>query len=337
MAKTALAILAFAAPAFPEYFRGYVDLYYDAPTETLYVQGFNMGSYTSAYYYSSGLTVRLYLDLRDDMTGGTELRSVSISTTPDSGTTPDISFQHQPVIAGRKYTVLGSHSLRAVYKYLQFEGHDCYYKCVLSDWFDVGGFSLLAPQSYPPATPDLTVYAPQIPVTKITEVVVDSATISNATPSPCGNPQIDIVYGEYRNPVYATTYSPNCGDFATGVSTPNFGWNELNTGNDFQYGIFRGSLTTGVECARRENGNTPLCINSAYRNPARNLRIGGATNSRHIFGDAVDFSALAGSTLRANVNIVGRACGACREPPDRTPTWIHYDWRPGGCPVDWIP
>lgn len=39
----------------------------------------------------------------------------------------------------------------------------------------------------------------------------------------------------------------------------------------------------------REHFNKPLIINSGYRCPTHNKKIGGASKSRHIVGDAVDF------------------------------------------------
>lgn len=150
----------------------------------------------------------------------------------------------------------------------------------------------------------------------------------------CGNAALDNLYDEYRDSAYGTSYRPACADFATNVSTAHFTFQELNTSNSYSYGIFRQTLTAGVECARQANGGTPLVINSAFRGPHRNQQVGGATESRHIYGDAVDFSAPAGHSLRINHNNVKTTCGACREPIDMTPTWIHFDWR-GTCPPLW--
>jgi len=40
----------------------------------------------------------------------------------------------------------------------------------------------------------------------------------------------------------------------------------------------------------REHFNKPLIINSGYRCESHNKKIGGATHSRHVVGDAVDFT-----------------------------------------------
>jgi uncharacterized protein YcbK (DUF882 family) len=85
----------------------------------------------------------------------------------------------------------------------------------------------------------------------------------------------------------------------------------------------------------RRTGVRHLTVNSAYRNPSKQYVIDPQTpNSRHVYGDAVDFSAPPGSSLRADVDKIKSACGACREPMYKTPTWIHYDWR-GQCPPEW--
>ncbi|TQR42925.1 peptidase M15 family protein [Campylobacter sp. MIT 12-8780] len=44
-----------------------------------------------------------------------------------------------------------------------------------------------------------------------------------------------------------------------------------------------------VLCEIREHFNAPLIINSAYRCKEHNKKVGGAPNSRHTHGDAVDF------------------------------------------------
>jgi hypothetical protein len=52
-------------------------------------------------------------------------------------------------------------------------------------------------------------------------------------------------------------------------------------------GIIR--IAHNLEEVRAFLGNKPIRINSWYRDPATNARVGGASQSRHLSGDAVDF------------------------------------------------
>ncbi|MEL6139009.1 MAG: D-Ala-D-Ala carboxypeptidase family metallohydrolase [Cyanobacteria bacterium J06628_6] len=53
------------------------------------------------------------------------------------------------------------------------------------------------------------------------------------------------------------------------------------------YGIIR--IAKVMEDVRKRLGNRPIKINSWYRDPTTNRRVGGASRSRHLVGDAVDF------------------------------------------------
>lgn len=90
-----------------------------------------------------------------------------------------------------------------------------------------------------------------------------------------------------------------------------------------------------------EIGNATLTINSGYRNPFKNRLISAAQESRHIYGDAADIrlSDVSGdgvADFRDRELIVSAAQqhGACVEPDELTPTWVHMDWR-GACPTGW--
>jgi uncharacterized protein YcbK (DUF882 family) len=48
-------------------------------------------------------------------------------------------------------------------------------------------------------------------------------------------------------------------------------------------------MTRVMEEIRRRFGNRSIGINSWYRDPVTNAAIGGASNSRHMTGDAIDF------------------------------------------------
>lgn len=50
------------------------------------------------------------------------------------------------------------------------------------------------------------------------------------------------------------------------------------------------SLLIVLEHARKRFGNRPVTINSGLRCPAYNAKIGGAPDSRHLYGDAADIA-----------------------------------------------
>src|SRR5690606_36979728 len=76
--------------------------------------------------------------------------------------------------------------------------------------------------------------------------------------------------------------------------------------------------------AVRSQLGVPLIVNSGYRNPAYNASVGGATLSRHMYGDAADVTAQGAVSLQAIIN----ACVA--HGADFTQLYtshVHCDWR----------
>jgi uncharacterized protein YcbK (DUF882 family) len=75
----------------------------------------------------------------------------------------------------------------------------------------------------------------------------------------------------------------------------NFTWNEVTyNGNRIPSNeeIVRNAikLAQTMEEVRKHFGNLPITVNSWYRDHASNLAAGGAKNSQHLQGDAVDFT-----------------------------------------------
>ena len=75
-----------------------------------------------------------------------------------------------------------------------------------------------------------------------------------------------------------------------------FTWEEATHGGsripvdrNVVYGIIR--IARVMEEVRDRLGGRPITINSWYRDPVTNRRVGGASRSRHLVGDAVDFVA----------------------------------------------
>jgi uncharacterized protein YcbK (DUF882 family) len=90
-------------------------------------------------------------------------------------------------------------------------------------------------------------------------------------------------------------------------------------------------LATVFERIRAAAGNRPLVVLSGYRTPAHNRSVGGARNSQHVLGRALDIRAdhLAAGALG---DLVRRLATTCPEigGVGQYPTFVHVDIRPRG-------
>lgn len=77
------------------------------------------------------------------------------------------------------------------------------------------------------------------------------------------------------------------GNFTWGEAT--HGGSRIPVNRNVVYGIIR--IARVMEDVRQRLGGRPITINSWYRDPTTNRRVGGASRSRHLVGDAVDFVA----------------------------------------------
>jgi hypothetical protein len=170
-----------------------------------------------------------------------------------------------------------------------------------------------------------------------------------ATVTLCGDPpspqsgnrgalvQEYITYSVEQNGV---PFVPTCPDFADNAPTANFSFAELTVSEDYTWAILRPSLLTGIEATRADNGGTPLTVTSGYRNPAHNAAIGGAADSQHMLGTAVDLATGGNQTAWTNLRAAAWEAGACVEPSTELTNpydHVHEDWRAGGCPAGWGP
>ena len=167
-----------------------------------------------------------------------------------------------------------------------------------------------------------------------------------ATVTLCGDPpspqsgnrgaliQEYITYNVEQNGV---PFVPTCSDFTDNASTANFSFAELTVSEDYTWAILRSALLTGAQAIRTAYGQ-PLTVDSGYRNPAHNAAIGGAADSQHMFGTAVDFATFGDLAMWNTLHADAWDAGACAEPQNESSlSHVHADWRSGGCPALWGP
>ena len=113
--------------------------------------------------------------------------------------------------------------------------------------------------------------------------------------------------------------------------TTNFSLNEFNKRN---YNVPTDVLRNLLELAKnlqvlRDEVKKPIKITSGYRPAEHNAKIGGATKSRHITGQAADFK-IEGYTPKQVAAIIEKliAAGKMKQGGLGTySTWVHYDVR----------
>ncbi len=146
------------------------------------------------------------------------------------------------------------------------------------------------------------------------------------------NDERDNIIKEYTT--YKVSLKPTCFDFTQVRGNSEFPFSALNTG-DYSWALIRDPLTINaiqfglVEWSSQYGGS--MIVNSAYRNPSRNSRVGGAKQSRHMYGDAVDIK----NETRSRNEYDQRAAAAQRARADYIEPWtgpcgngcVHADWR----------
>ena len=103
---------------------------------------------------------------------------------------------------------------------------------------------------------------------------------------------------------------------------PNFQLGELLQERKGRFGLFQSHAVEQLQVLRDTTGG-PLFINSAYRNVTYNAGVGGATWSRHQYGDAVD--------IRSNDASLDELAAVCADQGagfvSVYSTHVHCDWR----------
>ena len=113
--------------------------------------------------------------------------------------------------------------------------------------------------------------------------------------------------------------------------TTNFSLSEFNKRN---YNVPTDVLRNLIELAKnlqvlRDEVKKPIKITSGYRPAELNAKVGGATKSRHITGEAADFK-IEGYTPKQVAAIIEKliAAGKMKQGGIGTySTWVHYDVR----------
>lgn len=104
--------------------------------------------------------------------------------------------------------------------------------------------------------------------------------------------------------------------------SPNFVFSEFMSEAKGSFGFFQVHVVESLQAIREASGG-PIYVNSGYRNVAYNESVGGATWSRHLYGDAVD--------MYSGVLSLAELEGVCQDMgADFTllyDTHVHCDWR----------
>jgi hypothetical protein len=132
---------------------------------------------------------------------------------------------------------------------------------------------------------------------------------------------------------YGVNLKPTCQDFVKPAGTS---FSELAGHDGSEWALIREPLVIdpgagyGLNKLRLEFG-APRSINSAFRSPAHNRQIGGARQSRHMFGDAADirnvsrslqeWQAMWAAAQKAGADFIEPRNGPCQL------NCLHADWR----------
>ncbi|RME07518.1 MAG: DUF882 domain-containing protein [Deltaproteobacteria bacterium] len=122
---------------------------------------------------------------------------------------------------------------------------------------------------------------------------------------------------QYRPPIgYLDLYEIN----DTDKVAPNFQINELAQDWKGQFAVLQRHAVDSLQAVRDQVG--VLIVNSGYRSPAYNASVGGATYSRHMYGDAFDLY-----PQNVSLGTLGNVCGAKGAFVILYSNHVHCDWR----------
>jgi uncharacterized protein YcbK (DUF882 family) len=118
--------------------------------------------------------------------------------------------------------------------------------------------------------------------------------------------------------------------------SPHLSWKELacKDGSPYPLGLESRAreLAKVFEAIRSACGGRPIAILSAYRSPEHNRRVGGARNSQHVQGRALDLRPPQGFTVDQFYDLVlmlARSSVPQIRGIGKYTTFVHVDIRPG--------
>ncbi len=135
--------------------------------------------------------------------------------------------------------------------------------------------------------------------------------------TPAGYSYPSPLNGNYRAPIAYIDLQEVSG--STQIA-PNFQLSELAQLHKGRYAAVQPHAVARLQALRAAAG--PLVINSGYRSPSYNASVGGATRSRHMYGDAFDID-----PLSISVDALEPICTANGGFLVEYTTHVHCDWR----------
>jgi hypothetical protein len=176
------------------------------------------------------------------------------------------------------------------------------------------------------------------------DIFANSPNITSSPADQCGDPTSPTslsrgaLISEYA--AYGVDLTPSCSDFNESAGSAYFSHSELTVNDESVWSLIREPLTVGSGAgygldAWRVDYGSARTTNSVYRTPAHNSQVGGAAQSRHMYGDAADLNNQSGllSEWQAMIAAAGQGAGEAQadfEEPQSGPCGIacaHADWR----------
>ncbi len=169
--------------------------------------------------------------------------------------------------------------------------------------------------------------------TMIATLLLVCSSFTSSAGRSCGDER-DQIIKEYKD--HSVNLTPECSNFTKTAHSVYFSYAELKVNDPYTWALIRGPLTIdkssgyGLDKWRDAYGSSRI-INSCYRSPKKNSDIGGAAQSRHMYGDAADlrnasggdteYNAMVTAAQTAKADYIEPVSGPCAK------ACVHADWR----------